>query len=200
MIKWIIPMACAMLLGACTGMSGSGSSGAGDTSGGTSGRSSESESGSSMGSSGSSMGGTGTDTPATTSPTPNSSPGPTTSPSTRPGAAAQRRSPSCGARRLRDSALARHMGRCASSSSSATWHNVCCLHPQGGASRWWAQSALRDCRPLEAIARYVTRRARQRVGGGAVVWGWPMTARQLGGACAGRQPGTLTWLWPAALA
>ena len=29
------------------------------------------------------------------------------------------------------------------------------------------------------------------MGGGAGVRGWPLTARQLGGACAGRQPGAL---------
>ncbi len=39
------------------------------------------------------------------------------SPHTRPGAAAQRRSPCCGAQRLRDSALTRPTRRCASSST-----------------------------------------------------------------------------------
>ncbi len=83
-MKWMIPMACVMLLGACSGMTG----GSSDTEkSGASAKPAESQGSSSVGGSGSSMGssqmgGTGTDTPATTSPTPSSRPGPVISPST----------------------------------------------------------------------------------------------------------------------
>jgi hypothetical protein len=77
MTKWMIPMACAVLLSACAGTTGGSSGEAKEKSSGSGTSGSSTGGGSSSGTpSGSSMGGTGM--PGTTSPTPSTTPAPPT--------------------------------------------------------------------------------------------------------------------------